>query len=90
MCAEVVTLGLDEVGGDDLAAVAVEEREGGGECGRGDTPEDGLRDDATPAGLRLVDGLVEEAVKEQGLKVLGLLVRGSDVTEEDALLTRST
>jgi hypothetical protein len=53
---KVVTLGLEEVGRDDLAAVPIEEGERSAE-GRGrDTPENSLGDDATPARLRLVDG----------------------------------
>ena len=36
---EEVSLSLDEVGGEDLGAVAVEEGEGGGEGRDGDTPE---------------------------------------------------
>merc|ERR1711911_212506 len=36
--AEVVTLSLDEVGGQSLAAVGVVEGEGGGEGGHGDAP----------------------------------------------------
>ena len=78
-------LRLEDVRGDDLAAVAVEEREGGGEGGGGDAPENGLRNDAAPAGLRLVRGLVEEVVEEERLEVRRLLVRGGDVTEEDGL-----
>lgn len=57
-------LSLEEVSWDDLAPVAIEEREGGAECGGRDTPEDGLCDNASPAGLRLVHGLVEEVVEE--------------------------
>ena len=51
---EVVTLCLQEVGRDDLAAVAVEERERGAERRSGDTPECRLCDDTSPTGLRLV------------------------------------
>ena len=82
---EVVTLRLENVRGDDLAAVAVEERQGGGERGHGDTPDDALRDNAPPAGLRLVDGLVEEVVEEQRLELGRLDVRRGDVAEEDRL-----
>ena len=78
-------LRLEDVGGHDLAAVAVEERKSGREGGSRDTPEDGLRDDATPTRLRLVDGLVEEVVEEQRLEVAVLLVRSGDVAKEDRL-----
>lgn len=53
---EVITLGLEDVGRNDLGPVAVEEGESSGEGGRGDTPEDGLSDDTPPAGLSLVHG----------------------------------
>ena len=78
-------MSLEEVSGDNLAPVTIEEGKSSGESGGGDTPEDGLGDDATPAGLCLVDGLVEEVVEEQRLKVLRLLVGRGDVTEEDRL-----
>ena len=81
----VTHLALQQVGGQDLAAVTVEEREGSAEGRKGNAPDDGLGHDAPPAGLRLVDGLVEEVIEEQRLKVLGLLVCGGDVTEEDRL-----
>lgn len=53
---EVVTLGLEDVGRNDLAPVTVQERKGRRESGSGDTPENGLSDDTPPAGLSLVDG----------------------------------
>ena len=56
VCTEVVTLRLDQVCGDDLRAVTIEEGQRGRERGRRDTPEDGLRDDTAPAGLCLGDG----------------------------------
>ena len=43
---EVITLGLQQVGGQVLGAVTVVEAEGGAESGRGDTPESTLGDDA--------------------------------------------
>ena len=80
---KVVTLSLEEVSGEQLATVTVEEGESGGECGGGDTPEDGLSDHATPALLSVVDGLVEEVVEEKILE-LGVLAESSgDVLEED-------
>ena len=62
---EIVALRLEQVRRDDLAAVAVEERERSAERGRRDAPEHSLRDDATPAGLRLVHGLVEKVVEQE-------------------------
>ena len=53
---EVVTLCLENVRGNDLTAVAVEERERGREGRCRDTPEDGLGDDTPPAWLCLGDG----------------------------------
>lgn len=82
---KVAYLCLEDVRGDDLTPVAVEERQSSAEGRRRDTPEDGLSDDASPAGLRLVDGLVEEVVEEQRLKVGRLRVGGGDVTKENGL-----
>ena len=45
VCAEVVTLGLQQVGGEVLRAVSVVEAESGAESGCGDTPESALGND---------------------------------------------
>lgn len=55
MGTEVITLGLEEGGGETLGAVSVEERESGREGGSRDTPESTLGDDSAPSGLGLVD-----------------------------------
>lgn len=81
--AKVVALGLEQVGGQVLGADAVVEGERGGEGGGGDTPGGGLGDDVAPAGLRGVDGLVEEVVEEQVLEVRVGAVGLGDVLEED-------
>lgn len=80
---EVVTLSLEEVGGEVLGAVAVEPAESGAEGGGWDTEESGLGDDVSPAGLRLVDGLVEEVVEEEVLEVGVAAVSSGDVLQED-------
>lgn len=49
-------LSLDEAGRDNLAPVTVEEGEGSGEGGGGDTPEHSLGNNTPPARLRFVDG----------------------------------
>jgi len=46
VCAEVVTLRLQQVGGQVLGAVSVVEAERGAESGSGDTPESTLGDNA--------------------------------------------
>ena len=50
-----IYLSLQEVGRDDLTPIAIEEGQGGAESGGGDTPEDSLSDDSSPARLSLVD-----------------------------------
>lgn len=80
---EVVTLGLEQVGGQVLGAVTVEPRQGGGEAGGGDSEKGGLGDDVSPAGLSLVDSLVEEVVEEQVLQLGVVAVSSSDVLQED-------
>ena len=49
-------LRLEDVRGDDLAAVAVEERERSAESRSGDAPESRLGNDASPSWLGVVDG----------------------------------
>jgi len=81
--AEVVTLGLEQVGREVLRPVPIEPRQRSRE-GRGrDAEQSRLGDDVAPAGLRLVDGLVEEIVKEQVLEVGVAVVRRTDLLEED-------
>ena len=53
---EVITLSLEDISGDDLAPVTVQEGKSCRESRGGNTPENGLSDDAPPAGLSLVDG----------------------------------
>jgi len=83
MRSEEVTLSLQEVRWQGLGPVAVEEGQRSREGRCRNTPEGGLGDDASPAWLSLVDGLVEEVIEEQRLE-LGLAAEGrGDVTEED-------
>lgn len=80
---EVITLGLEEVGGQVLGAVAVVEAESSGESRSGNTPQSGLADHVTPAVLGVVNSLLEEVVEEQVLKVRVVAVGIGDVLEED-------
>lgn len=80
---EVVTLGLEKVGGEILGAVAVEPRQGSGEAGGWDSEHRGLSNNVSPAGLGLVDGLVEEVIKQQVLELGVAAVGSSDVLQED-------
>ena len=82
---KVVALGLDEVGGQSLGAVAVEERQGGGVGRDGDTPEDGLSNDAPPAGLGVGNGLQEEGRGQEVLELGVLAVSGGNVAQKDRL-----
>ena len=80
---EVVTLGLQQVGGQVLGAVAVVEAESSGEGGQRDTPHSGLGDNVSPARLSVGDGLGEELIEEQVLKVGVVAVGVGDVLQED-------
>ena len=80
---EVVTLGLQQVGGQVLGAVAVVEAEGSGEGRQRDTPESGLADHVAPAALGGLDGLLEEVVEQQVLEVGVVAVSVGDVLQED-------
>ena len=83
-------LGLEKVGGDDLAPVTIEEGKSGGERRGRDTPENSLGVDTPPTGLSLVDGLVEEVIEEQRFEVVVLLVRSGDIAQEDRLDNAAT
>jgi hypothetical protein len=87
---EVVTLSLQQVGGQVLGTVTVVEAERGAESRCGNTPEGALGDDVSPAGLSLVDSLVEEIVEEQVLKVGVGTVSLGDVLQEDGADDAST
>jgi len=80
---EVVTLGLEHVGGEVLGAVTVVEGQSGAEGRGGDTPEGTLGDNVAPAVLGGVDGVVEEVVEEKVLEVGVAAVGLGDVLEED-------
>ena len=53
---KVIALSLEDIGGNDLAPVAVQEGKSRREGRSGDTPENGLSDDTPPARLSPVDG----------------------------------
>lgn len=55
MRAEVIALPLNEIGWENVTAVAVEEGKGCAERRDGDSPEDSLSNDAAPAWLCFVD-----------------------------------
>lgn len=87
---EVITLGLQQVGGQVLGAVTVVEAERGAEGRCGDTPESTLGNGVSPARLSLVDSLVEEVVEEQVLEVGVGTVGLGDVLQEDGADNAST
>ena len=80
---EVVTLRLQQVGGEVLGAVSVVEAQSGAESRGGDTPEGTLGDNVAPAVLGGVDGVVEEVVEEKVLEVGVAAVGLGDVLKED-------
>lgn len=80
---KVVTLSLQQVGGELFGAVAVVEAEGSAERRQRDPQESSLADDVSPAALRLVDGLVEEVVEQEVVEVGVGTVGVGDVLEED-------
>ena len=80
---EVVTLSLEKIGWEVLRPETVVEGEGSGEGRSWDTPEGTLGDNVTPAVLGSVDGVVEEVVEEEVLKVGVAAVGLGDVLQED-------
>lgn len=74
MGAKVVSLCLQKVGRQILSAIAVIEAESGAKSWGWDSPERAFAYDISPTWLCLVDGLVEEVIKEQILQVRVLAV----------------
>lgn len=56
---KVITLSLEKVSGDDLAAVTIKECKGRAEGRCGNTPEDSLSNHTSPTGLGLVNSCKE-------------------------------
>lgn len=76
---------LKEVCCNNFTAVAIKECKRRAECGCGDSPKDGLRDNSPPTRLGLMDSFVEEIIEEEGFDVDVLLIGGSNVAKEDTL-----
>ncbi len=74
MGAKVVSLCLQKVGRQILGAITVIEAEGGAKSWRRDSPDRAFAYDISPTWLCLVDGLVEEVIKEKILQVRVLAV----------------
>lgn len=83
MGAEVISLGLEQVGWKILGAVTIEPRKSSRESRGWDAKKSGLGDDVAPAGLGFVDSLVKEVVEEKVLKVRIGTVGSCDILEED-------
>lgn len=80
---EVVTLGLQQVGRQVLSAVTVEPRQSSGEGWGWDTELSSLGNNVSPAGLGLVDSLVEEVIEQQVLEIGVVAVSAGDVLQEN-------
>lgn len=80
---EVITLSLEQVGGEVLGAVSVVETQGSAESWGGDTPKGSLADNVSPAVLGIVDGLGEEVIEQQVLEIWVVAVGVGDVLQED-------
>ncbi len=83
VCTKVITLGLEEVGGQVLGTVTIEPRECSREGGCRDTEEGRLGNNISPARLRLVDGLVEEVIEQKVLKIVVLTIGRGDILQKD-------
>ena len=55
MRTKVIPLPLNDIGGEKITTVAIEEGEGCAECRAGGSPEGGLSNDTSPAWLCFVD-----------------------------------
>jgi len=80
---KVVTLSLQEVSWKVLGSVSVVEAKGCAESRCWDTPESTLADNVSPSWLSMVNGLGEEIVEQQILKVGVAAVGIGDVLQKD-------
>lgn len=80
---EVISLGLEQVGGENGVAVAVKEGQGRGQGRDGDSQDNGLGNNVAPALGGILNSLGEEGVEKQVLEVGVLGVGSLDVTQED-------
>ena len=87
---KVITLGLEQVGGQVLSAIAIVEAKRGSESGQRDTPESRFADDVSPAILGLVDSLSEKLIEQQVLEVGVVAVSIGDVLQENGTDNAST
>jgi hypothetical protein len=80
---KVITLGLKKVGRQVLGPVTIIEGQSSGEGGCWDTELNTLGDGASPTGLGVVDGSLEEVIEEQVLEVRLSAVSLGDVCKEN-------
>lgn len=80
---KVISLGLEQVGGEDGVAVSVKEGQGRGQGGDGDSQDNSLGNNVAPALGGTLNSLGEEGVEKQVLQLRVLGVGSLDVTQED-------
>ena len=83
MSTEIVSLRLQKICWEVFRAVPIVPAESRAKSRRGYTPQCPFADNVSPAILSLVDGFVEEIVKQQVLKVWVLTICRRDVLQED-------
>lgn len=83
MGAEVITLGLEQVGREILRAVSVIEAQGRTESWCGNAPFGALSYNVSPTFLSVMNGFVEEVIKQQVLEIRVLPISACNVLEED-------
>ncbi len=76
---KVISLGLEQVSGEILGTITIEPAESSAEGWGWYAEKCGFRDDISPAGLCLVNSLVEEIIEEEILKVWVVAVCRSDI-----------
>src|ERR1035438_6618564 len=84
MRAEIVALGLEEVGREPLAAIRVIERQRGAKGRHRDALAGGQGDDLTPGALGILNGLAEERIEQQIREIRILVEAFLDLGEERA------
>lgn len=82
MGSEVVSLRLQQIGREIFGTIAVVPSKSRVECRCRDSPKCAFADYISPARLSLVDGFVEEIIKEQILQVGVFTIGRSNVLEE--------
>jgi hypothetical protein len=83
MGAEIISLSLEQVGGQVLGAITVKPAEGSTKSWGRYAEKRSLGDNVSPTWLSLMNSFVEEVIKEKILKIWVFPVGGRDILQEN-------